>query len=415
MLCDYYKNTKYSEFDIDKFKQEKRVRSNVINNNRTICQMLRNFNKLTKFKHEQVITKLIKYIHDSVLKLRVYKSNFDDKWWNDHKNMKKRSKFTELKKRIVLTKRIIDIDHFIFVELKELYSVTENYKDVILEILYYLYKINLKFLEYEIFEKQNEQVFKTYNEYWRKIKESIMNENVEKFDSVFMSLNEFGKKSEIDVYYLNKVQTIKFNYENIKKYFDLSRKYTLDIINRNNFDCVIEFGCGWGRNIFHFVDKIDNLNIIGGEYTPEGVKCFNYIKDKFYSDKSIKIFQFDYNNPELFFENLSILGEYNNILCLSFWAIEQITYIKEKFFDSLLNISDNIKFIHHEPIGWQISNNSLMKENKNGFRNYYNKNLYSVLKKMEDNNKIKINNIIVDFFNFNTTKSLGSLIEWDKM
>ena len=59
MLCDYYKNTGYPEFDIEKFKQEKRVRSVVIKNNRTICQMLRNFNKLTNFEHEQIITKSI--------------------------------------------------------------------------------------------------------------------------------------------------------------------------------------------------------------------------------------------------------------------------------------------------------------------------------------------------------------------
>lgn len=140
-----------------------------------------------------------------------------------------------------------------------------------------------------------------------------------------------------------------------------------------------------------------------------------YIKDKFFCESKLNIFHFDYNNSDIFFKRLN-QKKYNKILFLTFWSIEQITYLNNKLFNNMLNCADNITCIHIEPVGWQISSNSIMKENKNGTKSYYNKNLYKKLTELANLNKINISNIILDMFNPSSQiNSCGTLIEWKKI
>ena len=56
-----------------------------------------------------------------------------------------------------------------------------------------------------------------------------------------------------------------------------------------------------------------------------------------------------------------------------------------------------------------------MKENNNGSRSYYNKNLYKKLTELVNLNKISISNVILDMFNPGPDpQSCGTLIEWKK-
>ena len=85
MLSDYFKNTILEDNvnTLINFKKEKNVRQKeVFVGDRTVCQMLRNINVLTKYKYENIIIVLIKYVNDAVLKLRDYKKDFDNNWWN---------------------------------------------------------------------------------------------------------------------------------------------------------------------------------------------------------------------------------------------------------------------------------------------------------------------------------------------
>ena len=417
MLSSYFQQTLLLPYDIEKFKNDKKIRINKIKiEDKTVRQMLRNMNLILDYKYETVIISLVKYIHTSVLKLRKYKNNFDKNWWDDNKNNKKRSEFSLLKKKIVIDKKLLNINHFIFKKLKLIYNIENKSKDIIIEIVYYIYKINLKLLEYETINKLNTNVFIKYDNTWNNIFKKINNYNENKFNILFSGELKLNNKN-INVFYKDKKMQCISNQKNIYGYYDLSRKYVEDDILKNNYDCIIEFGSGWGRNIFHYYnkisDKLKQSQVIGCEYTKHGLLCAEKIKNKYYNDKNVKFFHFDYNNPELFFEQLSLMGNFKNILCLSFWSIEQITNIKMVFFDILLK--KNIKFIHHEPIGWQIDNSkSFMKENKTGNRSYYNKNLYKVLKNLEKDNKIQINNEKINYFNFMCKESMGSLIEWVK-
>ena len=421
MISNYFKNNQLNNYDRANFKLKNNIKINkLVLNDKTICQMLKNINLILNYKYENLITDIIKYTIDSVLKLREYKKDFDNDWWKDSKNNKIRSSFFEFKKNIVKNKRLLNIEHFIFVKLKTLYENNKNIQDYILEITYYLYKINIKLLEYENIKIINDHVFNDYNKYWNKIIKKFDVYNNDKFDIFFSKEIPINDNKKINIFYNDNIITLKATYKNINKYFNLSRNYVENEILKNEYDCIIEFGSGWGRNIFHYCnklqEKLDNIHLIGGEYTKSGLLCANKIKDKYFNNKKINFYHFDYNNPELFFEQISLINNFKNVLCISFHSIEQITNIKILFFELLLNNLNNIKFIHHEPIGWQINNSkSFMKENKTGFRKYYNKNLYKTIKNLEKNKKIKINNEIINYFNFGPKESIGSLIEWSKI
>jgi len=266
--------------------------------------------------------------------------------------------------------------------------------------------------------KNSENSYKQYNQCWKNIKKYIETKNTFTMEDIFdISFNKEicpNKIYKIPIIHNNKIITAN-NYEDCKNYFEKSRSYSLNQENIEKYDAIIELGSGWGRNIFYYINKFNltNKKIISGEYTNEGVEAQLFIKNKFFKNHNLEIFSFDFNNSENFFEKIK--EKYNNVLVLTFWSIEQVTNINPNFFENLFKIGENISCTHIEPIGWQISTESIIKENKTGFRHYYNKNLYNELQNLEIQNKIKINNIIVNYFNFKNKESCGSLIEWTKL
>ena len=197
--------------------------------------------------------------------------------------------------------------------------------------------------------------------------------------------------------------------------FKKSREYAYNKFN--NYDAIVELGSGWGRNIFTYLNENDlsNIDIYSGEFTESGLEIQKYLNDNFYKKNNLHIFHFDYNNSNIFFKRINN-KKYNKILYLTFWSIEQITYLNDTLFNNIKNSSKNISCIHIEPVGWQINKNSIMEENKIGNKSYYNKNLYSKLLELSKENKISISNIILDLFNTSSYKnSCGTLIEWNKI
>jgi len=256
-------------------------------------------------------------------------------------------------------------------------------------------------------------IYLEYNSTWLKVKNKLEYvQNINIYDLIFGEDNSIFNRVISNGKIINIDDSEKLNY------WEKSRKYMIDNLDNNDYDLIVELGSGYGRNIFYYLyqfkNKLINTEIISGEYTQGGCDTQNYIKNKFFNDSNLKIYRFDYNNSKDFFLNIS--NKYKNILILTFWSIEQVTYLNDDFFNNILNLKcDKLKVINIEPIGWQISEKSLMKENKTGYRSYYNKNLYIKLKELENKNVIKINNIILDFFNFDEIQSSGTLIEWEKI
>jgi hypothetical protein len=260
-------------------------------------------------------------------------------------------------------------------------------------------------------------VYNEYNSYWANVGKYIKTKKLFNLDDVIdVTFNLEKLKEAKYAYYLGDIYNAN-TLELQKKYFILSRKYIEDLIKSNEYDLVIELGSGWGRNIFYYLsqDIPNNVNIVSGEYTDEGCEIQKYINNKFFKNNKLNVFKFDYNDSTDFFKKIKEQYKFKNVLVYSFWSIEQVTYIKENFLENLLNLCKNIRCVNIEPIGWQISVTSIMKENKTGGRSYYNKNYCKLLKNLELENKIKISNVIPNFFVFDTLEVYGSLIDWQKI
>ena len=255
-------------------------------------------------------------------------------------------------------------------------------------------------------------IYNEYNNYWKNIRNYIEGKKKFSLYDIYDITFNIECKEINNIIQNGKYININNNILEKYKYFDISRHESLNENTINNYDLIIELGSGWGRNIFYYINKynLENTKIISGEYTEEGCEAQKYIKNNFYKTNNLDIYYFDYNNSNDFFMNIE--KKYNNILVLTFWSIEQITYLNDNFFNNLLNMGGNIKCIHIEPIGWQISENSLMKENTSGYRSYYNKNLYPILKELKEKNKINIDRIILDYHNLGDKGSCGTFIEW---
>tara|TARA_R110001632_G_C11084606_1_gene389040 strand:+ start:51 stop:548 length:498 start_codon:yes stop_codon:yes gene_type:complete len=115
-------------------------------NDRSICQMLRNTNKMTSFVNHRDMVIMVNFANNAVINLGKYTGDTENKWGGS----KTRSNFTEDKRQLGL-QYIKNAHHPIFALLKEVYDKTEDgkAKDYIVEVAYYFERINDRTLEYE--------------------------------------------------------------------------------------------------------------------------------------------------------------------------------------------------------------------------------------------------------------------------
>jgi hypothetical protein len=150
LFCDSEKrNMSINEYS--KSKKAKSVHS--IDSDRSICQMLRNINGMTNFSYHEQVVILINFANNAVINLGKHSKNPGNRWGG----RKTRSDFTEKKRKQAL--EILDNPHHeVFEELKKLYNSVDNESvlDYIVEITYYMERINSKTLEYEIGKNNNE-------------------------------------------------------------------------------------------------------------------------------------------------------------------------------------------------------------------------------------------------------------------
>lgn len=421
ILSKYFQEVKLEEDSkiLNDFKIKKQIHiKKTVKGNRTICQMLRNINLLTNYKHEYIIIILIKYINDAVLELRKYKNDFDKNWLNNKNSVNfNRSIFDPY--YLSISKKILSINNQLFSKFFDLYNNIQhdNEKKLLLESLFYVYKINLKLYEYENLYKPLTEAGKNYTNQWNNILKIIIKINMQKYDPYKITYIELEKRLiKKPYFYKNGISTPLTNYLMFKEAFDYLHKPLLDILEVKKYDSIVELGSGFGRNIYYYASLLKyKYNFYMGEYTEGGISTANYIKNKYYNDHKIKINHFDYNNSSIFFEQLKFDKKHKSILFCTFWSIEQIINLKKEVINNILASADNVTCLHIEPVGWQISNKSIMKEDKIGFKKYYNKNLYKILKEFESEDKIKIDEVKLDFFNFGDPESCGTLIKWTKI
>ena len=146
MLSSYFKNNNVNDMKYDKIQFIKKKGMYVHLTNRSICNMLRNLNIYTKQKYEKKIVDLLKYMDNAITILESMKRKKNP---NHIKRAYTRSTFTEQKLKITKEKDLINLKNNYFEILKFLFEKNAENRYLIYEILYYSYKVNLKFLEYE--------------------------------------------------------------------------------------------------------------------------------------------------------------------------------------------------------------------------------------------------------------------------
>ena len=390
MISNYFETEKIQVDTnlLSKFSEAKGVRQQrIIEGDRTVCQMLRNVNFLTGYKHEPQITVLIKYINDAVLRLREYKTDFDKNWWSNKGSIIfNRSTFDP--HCLQMSKELLRIGHPIFNGLSKLHDEMDNpdTKNFVLEIVYYTYKINLKLLEYETISKPLSFAGKEYTDQWVSIMQTVKSIDIPHYDPYLLTFLEVRNGLEMSPLCIKDGSVVPLRtIEEFKLAFDYSRKPVYNLIKDNEYDTVIELGSGYGRNMFYYLSLLDGLdsNVVMGEYTPGGIDAAKYIKNRYFGDRKVQIHHFDYNNPRLFFEQLKLGKKRSNVLVTTFWSIEQITNISPVLMECILGTGTNVTCVHLEPVGPQVSDKSVMADDVQGFREYYNKDLYGILKGYE--------------------------------
>ena len=95
------------------------------------------------------------------------------------------------------------------------------------------------------------------------------------------------------------------------------------------------------------------------------------------------------------------------------WSIKEVTYLNKMFFYKLLDMEGEMHGLHLEPIGWQISGDELMENMMEHL--HYNKNMYRLLKELEEEGRIEIMEIMLDYIGFFSKINTATLIRWKKI
>ena len=184
---------------------------------------------------------------------------------------------------------------------------------------------------------------------------------------------------------------------------------TLKKYINDNTDMIFDLGSGWGRNSIQIKKAFSDIHLVSGELSTSGCECLNLLKNKFKitNHDIIKFNFYKYQNI------LDYKYKNKNVIIFTKHAIEQISYISESFFNDIINFFNDVTFIHLEPVGWQITGKSNFSSTQPQTKELigYNRNLTLLLKKMEKENKIKIEYInLNDWGNYSNTNSYTTLI-----
>lgn len=188
-------------------------------------------------------------------------------------------------------------------------------------------------------------------------------------------------------------QVIDLPYYTASKIHDL----LIDIIYRNDFDCIVELGCGYGRNLFeiYYNSGPRDIPYIGGELTNSGIEALNLLSS-LNEDINIQAFKFDFLEPDL-----SFLDGFKRIFFFTCHAIEQVFRVPDELFKVMVLCSDDVKCVHLEPFSFQLDpplGNTTEVQKKFILQREWNINLMELLTKAEKEGYLRIEAIGREIF-----------------
>lgn len=158
---------------------------------------------------------------------------------------------------------------------------------------------------------------------------------------------------------------------------------------QEGFDTIVELGCGYGRNLF-ILDQILNqpdVKYYGAEYTDSGRGVSEMLVSKMMPHMNFQSEFIDHKNPDF-----SFLDGSKKALIFSCHSIEQVAEIPDDYCERLANAVPEATVVHLEPFGFQTRPEDKETEEHYQFAidKEYNLNLFDVLKKSAENNKINL-------------------------
>lgn len=166
----------------------------------------------------------------------------------------------------------------------------------------------------------------------------------------------------------------------------------------------MELVSGWGRNLLYLINHKVIQRGIGLDRNVAGLVVAKKISKKFKLD--LNSFKFDYYKPYLNRQHIQ-----NNIV-FTHNSVEQLNYISEKIIKDLSKSKPKV-VIHLEPIYEHRQNQSILHFlwKKYTQVNDYNRNLLTILKKLDKDKIIKILKIKKNVIGLHAM-NLCSIIVW---
>lgn len=201
--------------------------------------------------------------------------------------------------------------------------------------------------------------------------------------------------SKGDEFYLGPTLELCLEYEKILAQF---------LKPHENTGTLVELGSGLGDKLLRLSLLVETQQLLGGEYTDSGVECGKILSDKWNIPAGFQ--HFNYYDPN----TLAWLPE--NAVIYTSHSIEQIPYLDRSFFEAVIEKKPKA-VLHFEPCYELYTGNTMVDLMRRRYveLNDYNRNLLSMLKQLESENKIKINELHKNIYSVNPLNPT-TVISW---
>lgn len=180
---------------------------------------------------------------------------------------------------------------------------------------------------------------------------------------------------------------------------------------REDTSAIIELGCGWGRSLFE-------IWLRGGppdatyhalEFTDAGLECVKALAD-LEQRLAIALATFDFRNPDF----SSIPKGQSHAVVFTVSSLHQVPEMDEDSYRAIALVADDLDCLHFEQIGWQIEKSDTHTDDRDyATRNDYNRNLWTILERLDRERTIDIVNVQVDLVGTQQAYPM-SLVHWRK-
>lgn len=188
--------------------------------------------------------------------------------------------------------------------------------------------------------------------------------------------------------------------------------FIIDFIAEHGpFDCIVELGCGYGRNLFEifYGGGPRHARYFGGELTESGVGVARDLA-ALAPEMDATFFHFDYLDPDL-----AAVPRFGRTLVFTVHSIEQVNMIDARLFGVIAGVAREVTCIHLEPFGFQFADLGPVTKLHRAMmeRNHWNLNFGEALLRAQDEQAIRVKFVATELFLPADFENPTSLAIWE--